>query len=70
MQTESYRFTRCGAKKSSGGVNRRGPVFRDRIFSEQQRKLASFSRARLLGMHQRSVDQMLAQEPYLEFVGA
>ena len=38
--------------------------------NEKSGKLSSFSRARLFRTHQGSVDQVLAQEPHLEFIGA
>jgi hypothetical protein len=41
-----------------------------RDMTRKSGKLSSFSRARLFRTHQGCVDQMLAQEPYLQFIGA
>ena len=41
-----------------------------RDMTRKSGNLSSFSRARLFRMHQGNVDQVLAQEPYLQFIGA
>lgn len=51
----------------ASGKWQQSPAARGLEISE---RLASFSRARLFRMHQRNVDEMLAQEPHLQFVSS
>src|ERR1700686_5786435 len=41
-----------------------------RDMTKKSGKLSSFSRVRLFRTHQGNVDQVLAQEPHLQFIGA
>lgn len=58
------------AKENVLGRARGDGIHRHRDMTRKSGNLSSFSRARLFRMHQGNVDQVLAQEPYLQFIGA